>query len=145
VKPLIAFLLKSKDRYIIKNISETLGKIGAPALAPLIDALVNKDHRKTVAMALSEIGNLSVGPLVVALNVVDKDLRIGAAVALGEMSEKRKFAVTVELRPDVDKQLYSKPQIVSSDAIVLDECGGWYNLNRMLIEENIPDAWIFAI
>ncbi len=105
--------------------------------------IVDKTHI-AVEMLLNTLGELDIREAVIYLDQpVSNSGRLKTLI--GEMSENREFAVTVELRPDVDKQLYSKPQVVSSDAIVLDECGGWCNLNRRLIEENIPDAWIFAI
>lgn len=33
--------------------------------------------------------------------------------------------------------------VVTTDAIILDKCGGRYNLNRGLIAREVPDAWIF--
>ena len=33
--------------------------------------------------------------------------------------------------------------IKTANAIIMDKCGSWYNLNRKLIEEDIPEARIF--
>lgn len=35
--------------------------------------------------------------------------------------------------------------VVTADAIILDKCGSWYNLNRRLIEEAVPEAWVFRL
>ena len=35
--------------------------------------------------------------------------------------------------------------VVTTDAIILDKCGSWYNLNQGLIEQAVPDAWIFRL
>ena len=54
-------------------------------------------------------------------------------------------AVQVELHPSVDGQLSRMERVVTSDAIILDKCESWYNLNRGLIEQDISDAWIFRL
>ena len=51
----------------------------------------------------------------------------------------------VELHPAVDKQLYDLDNVVTSDAVILDHCKSWYNLNRSIIEQEIPDAWILRL
>ena len=53
--------------------------------------------------------------------------------------------VQVELHPSVDGLLSRMEQVVTADAIILDKCGSWYNLNRRLIESAIPDAWILCL
>ena len=40
---------------------------------------------------------------------------------------------------NVDSILKSKENVVSSDAIILDNCISWINLNRNIIEEKIPN------
>ena len=35
--------------------------------------------------------------------------------------------------------------VVTTDAIILDKCESWYNLNRDLIAQAVPDAWIFRL
>lgn len=54
-------------------------------------------------------------------------------------------AVQVELHPSVDGQLSRMERVVTSDAIILDKCGSWYNLNRELIEETVPEAWVLRL
>jgi hypothetical protein len=105
--------------------------------------IVDKTHI-AVGLLLNALGKLDIREAMIYLDQpVSNSGRLKTLI--GEMIADREFAVTVELRPDVDKQLYHKPQVMTSDAIVLDECGGWYNLNRRLIEESVPDAWIYAI
>ena len=45
----------------------------------------------------------------------------------------------------MDGQLARMERIVTADAIILDKCWSWYNLNRPLIESAIPDAWILRL
>lgn len=40
---------------------------------------------------------------------------------------------------NVDSILKSKENVVSSDAIILDNCINWINLNKYIIEKNIPN------
>lgn len=53
-----------------------------------------------------------------------------------------KFPVDVELVPNADAILSKMNRIVTSDAIILDECAGWFNLARKIIEDHISYAWI---
>jgi len=53
--------------------------------------------------------------------------------------------VQVELHPSVDGVLSRLENVVTTDAIILDKCGSWYNLNRELIEETVPEAWVFRL
>ena len=62
-----------------------------------------------------------------------------------DKAEVHSVTVQVELHPSVDGQLSRMERVVTSDAIILDKCGSWYNLNRGLIEKEIPDAWIFRL
>lgn len=54
--------------------------------------------------------------------------------------------VRAELHPGVDGVLSRMERVVTADAIILDRCGSWYNLNRAaLIESTVPDAWILRL
>lgn len=50
--------------------------------------------------------------------------------------------VNVELVPNADTILSKMERIITSDSIILDECKGWFNLSRYIIEECIENAWI---
>ena len=60
-------------------------------------------------------------------------------------AESHAVHVQVELHPGVDSVLSYMENVVTADAIILDKCGSWYNLNRGLIERFISDAWIFRL
>ena len=62
-----------------------------------------------------------------------------------DKAEERSIQVQVELHPSVDGVLSHLENVVTTDAIILDKCGSWYNLNRGLIEETIPEAWILRL
>ena len=57
----------------------------------------------------------------------------------------RSVQVLVELHPSVDGVLSRMENVVTADAIILDKCGSWYNLNRALIKEAVPEAWVFRL
>ena len=62
-----------------------------------------------------------------------------------DKAEERSIQVQVELHPSVDGVLSRLENVVTTDAIILDKCGSWYNLNRKLIEEAVPEAWILRL
>jgi len=62
-----------------------------------------------------------------------------------EKAAVRSVEVQAELHPGVDGVLSRMGNIVTSDAIILDKCESWYNLNRPLIESAAPDAWILRL
>ena len=62
-----------------------------------------------------------------------------------DKAAERGVRVQVELHPSVDGVLSRLENVVTTDAIILDKCGSWYNLNRKLIEETIPEAWILRL
>lgn len=56
-----------------------------------------------------------------------------------EMLESLELKVEVENIDNVDSTLKSKENVVSSDAIILDNCISWINLNKYIIEEKISN------
>ena len=62
-----------------------------------------------------------------------------------DKAAERGVQVRVELHPSVDGVLSRLENVVTTDAIILDKCGSWYNLNRGLIEEAVPEAWVFRL
>ena len=56
-----------------------------------------------------------------------------------EMFEGSELKIEVKNIDNVDSVLKSKENVVSSDAIILDNCISWINLNRNIIEEKIPN------
>lgn len=52
-----------------------------------------------------------------------------------ELLDKFNFDVEVFVINDVDRILEKKTNVVSSDAIILDKCKSWFNLNLHIIKE----------
>ena len=54
--------------------------------------------------------------------------RLKALIA--EVGEKYSFDLEITVQKDVDRVLYEKENVVSSDSIILDRCKSWVNLNE---------------
>lgn len=64
---------------------------------------------------------------------------------LREQAERFPLRVQVELDPNVDRVLSQMAQVVTADAIILDKCGSWYNLNSGIVRDMIPGAWVLDL
>lgn len=53
--------------------------------------------------------------------------------------------VEVLLENDVDRFLYDKDCVATSDAIILDRCRSWYNLGRRILDANLPELKPFRL
>ncbi|MHC1684072.1 MAG: DUF434 domain-containing protein [Clostridiaceae bacterium] len=58
-----------------------------------------------------------------------------------EMLSNSSFQVEVEVINDVDRVLEKLDNVITSDAIILDKCKSWINLNKEIIEENLDGCW----
>ncbi len=54
-----------------------------------------------------------------------------------EIFKDTELQIEVENIDNVDSVLKSKENVVTSDAIILDNCISWINLNKYIIEKNI--------
>ena len=50
-----------------------------------------------------------------------------------------------EMNMSVDKELYRMENVVTSDAIILDNCVSWYNPNKEIIGDSVEGAWILSL
>ncbi|WP_300448936.1 DUF434 domain-containing protein [uncultured Oscillibacter sp.] len=62
-----------------------------------------------------------------------------------DKAAERSVQIQVELHPSVDGVLSRLEHVVTTDAIIQDKCGSWYNLNRGIIEEAVPEAWVLRL
>lgn len=53
-----------------------------------------------------------------------------------ELLNNSEFEIIVENIDNVDSVLETKENVVSSDAIILDKCKSWINMNREIIENS---------
>lgn len=56
-----------------------------------------------------------------------------------ELLNRFSFEVQVEVIHNVDAVLEKLDNVITSDAIILDKCISWINLNKRIIEDNIGD------
>lgn len=61
------------------------------------------------------------------------------------ISENYKFKIEVEVINDVDRVLEKLEGVITSDAIIIDKCVSWFNLNKYIVDENISNPWIFNL
>lgn len=59
---------------------------------------------------------------------------------IAECFEKRAFSCDIQLLPDVDRQLWGKENVLSSDAIILNQCQSWLNGAAEIIAARLKDA-----
>ncbi|MBI4673448.1 MAG: HEAT repeat domain-containing protein [Chloroflexi bacterium] len=109
VEPLIA-ALKSSDSFLQENAADALGKLGDPrAVRPLIaahnDASSNFTLRGSAMRALKKIGTTTIEPLIVALTDSDKNVRICAADALGEIGDPHAVEPLMAVFKDSDESV----------------------------------------
>lgn len=57
-----------------------------------------------------------------------------------EIWEEFRFEVQVEVIHNVDTVLEKLENVITSDAIILDKCKGWINLNKKILEEMMEDC-----
>lgn len=63
-----------------------------------------------------------------------------------ELAAQYRLEVLVHVIPDVDKTLYAKDGVITSDAIILDNCKSWVNLVPYLLREQEQiDYWIVEV
>jgi hypothetical protein len=62
-----------------------------------------------------------------------------------ELLTKHEYEISVELINNVDTLLKDKAYVVTSDAIILNECVSWINLAESIISENISNTDYFIL
>ena len=61
---------------------------------------------------------------------------------MGILSDERGWNWEVKLVASPDAMLRQKVAVASADSGVLDYCGAWLDLARMVISRHVPDPWI---
>ena len=56
-----------------------------------------------------------------------------------DMFEGSSVKAECEVIYDVDRSLYDKENVITSDAIILDNCKSWFNLTKSAIEAEISE------
>lgn len=53
-----------------------------------------------------------------------------------DAAEETGFPVDVQILRDVDRTLYEKENVITSDSVILDHCRSWYNLTPELVRKD---------
>ena len=53
---------------------------------------------------------------------------------MAELASDYPFALDIQIQKDVDRELYEKENVISSDSIILDRCLSWINLAAVCME-----------
>lgn len=53
---------------------------------------------------------------------------------IAEVAEKYDISLDIQIRKDVDKVLYDKEFVITSDSIILDHCRSWFNLTEECVK-----------
>ena len=54
---------------------------------------------------------------------------------MAEIGENYPFSLDIRIQKDVDRALYGKENVITSDSIILDRCRSWFNLNAKCVEK----------
>lgn len=60
--------------------------------------------------------------------------RLKALIA--DIGEKYPFALDIQIRKDVDRELYGKENVITSDSVILDNCKSWINLTPKCLKKH---------
>ena len=53
---------------------------------------------------------------------------------IAEVGEDYSFDLEIHIQKDVDRTLYNKENVITSDSIILDQCSSWINLTEKCME-----------
>lgn len=105
--------------------------------------IVDKTER-AVQLILQTLDELSILNAVIYLDrPVSNSGRLKALIC--ELAKAYRVNVSVEVIDNVDSLLEKSESVISSDAIILDRCKSWFNLNKIIIESYINRPWIFEL
>lgn len=61
--------------------------------------------------------------------------RLKAKIA--DIAERYPFELDIRIQKDVDRELYNRERVVTSDSIILDHCASWVNLTAQCLTKDI--------
>lgn len=103
--------------------------------------IVDKTHA-AVRLLLDQLRTLGVSHAEIYLDrQVSNSGRLRALIL--EYAAAHGVSVETMLDERVDSVLSGMDDVVTADAIILDNCKSWYNFNAPVIAAQIPEAWIF--
>ena len=57
-------------------------------------------------------------------------------VLIADIGEKYPFTLDIQILKDVDRELYGKENVITSDSVILDNCKSWINLTPRCLEKH---------
>ena len=54
---------------------------------------------------------------------------------MAEAGEARSFNLDIQIRKDIDRSLYEKENVMTSDSIILDRCFSWVNVTAAIMKQ----------
>ena len=92
-----------------------------------------------VRMLFDRLMEMDAGSVHILLDEpVSNSGRLKALIA--GVGEEYPFDLDVQIRKDVDRELYGKENVVTSDSVILDNCRSWINLTRNCLEKQGKQA-----
>ena len=59
---------------------------------------------------------------------------------MAEIGEEYSFALDIQILREVDRELYGKENVITSDSIILDHCISWVNLTAECLKRKGKEA-----
>ena len=59
---------------------------------------------------------------------------------IADVGEEYSFDLDIQIRKDVDRALYGKENVITSDSVILDNCGSWINLTTGCLKKHRGQA-----
>ena len=92
------------------------------------------ETRLAVNSLFSLLENLQVSKVTILLDEpVSNSGRLKSLIA--ETGEGCPFSLDIQIQKDVDRTLYEKENVVTSDSIILDRCCSWVNVTAKIMEQ----------
>ena len=60
---------------------------------------------------------------------------------IADVGEEYSFDLDIQIRKDVDRELYGKENVITSDSVILDYCGSWINLTPGCLTKQAIQVW----
>ena len=54
---------------------------------------------------------------------------------IADIGEAYPFSLNIEIQKDVDRALYEKENVITSDSVILDHCRSWVNLTKLCLKK----------
>jgi hypothetical protein len=92
------------------------------------------ETRKAVEILFGALKEMEVSKVNILLDEpVSNSGRLKALIA--EMGESFPFEVDIQVLKQVDRELWTKENVITSDSVIIDHCRSWVNLMKKCVEK----------